>query len=178
MTPKKIKIHHLNFEEWLPQEDIEKAVKRLAEEIMPKYQDMDTLVIGVLNGAVFFTVDLIRQFNFPFRLDFVQAASYQGMESTGKVEVTAIKEKIEGSHVLLVEDIVDTGRTIQVIKNKIQQANPASIEVASLFYKPDADENNNPPDYIGFSIPNHFILGYGLDYDGLGRELRDVYKVI
>ncbi len=178
MELKKIKIHDLQFEEWITKDQIDTAVNRLAKEIRPKYQSLDLLIIGVLNGAVFFTIDLIRKLEIPYRLDFIQATSYKGTQSTGQVSVTAIKEKIEHSHVLIVEDIVDTGRTIDVIKKTIELKNPKSIRIASLFYKPEADEKNNPPDFVGFSIPNHFILGYGLDYNGLGRELEDVYKIV
>ena len=177
MEPKKIKVHDLHFEEFIPSEDIQKAVNRIADEIRPHYTDKKLLVIGVLNGAVYFTIDLLRQLDLPYRLDFIQASSYDGTTSTGQVTLTKIKEDIANSHILLIEDIVDTGRTIDVIKTRLQNENPASIRVASLFYKPDADEHKNPPDFIGFSIPNHFILGYGLDYDSLGRELPDVYKV-
>ena len=127
---------------------------------------------------VFFTIDLMRALDLPYRLDFVQASSYKGLTSTGVVNVTPIKEKIENSHVLLIEDIIDTGRTIEVIKKVVLEQKPTSFRIASLFYKPDADENNAPPDFVGFSIANHFILGYGLDYDGLGRELKDVYRVV
>ncbi len=176
MNAKEIQVHDLIFEEWVPNSDIQKVITRMASDIRTIYSDQDLVVIGVLNGAVFFTVDLLRALNLPYRLDFVQASSYVGTQSSGHVSLTPIKEKIEQSHVLIVEDIVDTGRTIEVIKNKLLESKPASIRVASLFYKPDADENNQPPDFIGFSIPNYFILGYGLDYDGLGRELSDIYK--
>jgi hypoxanthine phosphoribosyltransferase len=172
-----INVHDLTFEKWISQADIELAIHRMAIEIRAQYENSDLLVIGVLNGAVFFTVDLLRELDLPYRLDFVQAASYKGTQSTGTVSTTPLKERIANSHVLLVEDIVDTGRTVQVIKSVIMDSKPASFRIASLFYKPEADLHNKPPDFIGFSIPNDFILGYGLDYDGLGRELRDVYRV-
>ena len=152
-------------------------INAMSEEVRKFYDGKDLLVIGVLNGAVFVTIDLIRKLNIHYRLDFIQASSYQGTSSTGKVKLTKIKERILDSHVLLVEDIVDTGRTVDVIRKSILQSKPASFRVASLFYKPEADLKNNPPDFIGFSIPSYFIVGYGLDYDGLGRDLPDVYKV-
>ena len=172
-----IKVHDLLFEPWLLNSQLKEAIQRLASEIRPHYVDKDLLVIGVLNGAVFFAVDLMRELNLPYRLDFVQASSYKGTSSTGNVHVTNIKERIKDSHVLLVEDIVDTGRTVRVLKSVIKESDPASLRIASLFYKPEADLHNQPPDFIGFSIPNAFILGYGLDYDGLGRDLTDVYVV-
>ncbi len=177
MTTEQIKVHNLIFEKWISKDEIQDKVKSMADEIRPVYEGKDLLVIGVLNGAVFFTVDLLRELDIHYRLDFVQASSYQGTSSTGKVKLTKIKERILDSHVLLIEDIVDTGRTVDVIRTSILASRPASFQVASLFYKPEADIKDNPPDFIGFSIPNKFILGFGLDYDGLGRDLRDVYQV-
>ena len=177
MSDSKIKVHDLFFKPYITSDQLNDTVKRLANELKPLYAGKDLLVIGVLNGAVFFTVDLLRELNLPYRLDFIQASSYSGIQSSGHVHVTELKERITDAHVLLIEDIVDTGRTIQVIKAVIQDSDPASVRLASLFYKPEADLYKTPPDFIGFTIPNDFILGYGLDYDGLGRDLKDVYVV-
>ena len=175
---KQIQLHNLRFEKWISSEEINQKIKSMAEEIKEVYEGTDLLVIGVLNGAVFTTVDLMRELKIHYRMDFIQASSYKGTSSTGKVSLTKIKERILDSHVLLVEDIVDTGRTVDVIRTSILKSKPASFRVASLFYKPDADIKNRPPEFIGFSIPTYFIVGYGLDYDGLGRDLKDVYKVV
>lgn len=178
MNDKHIQIKGLEFEPYLEKSEILTRIKELADEIRPHYEGKDLVVIGVLNGAVFFTIALLRELNISYRLDFVQAASYKGTKSTGEVSVTSIKEKLEGSEVLLVEDIVDTGKTISVIKSVVNDSSPKSVRVASLFYKPDADIHNQPPEFVGFSIPDFFILGFGLDYDGKGRELQDVYKLV
>lgn len=176
ITEEVIQVGDLQFEKWLSKKSIHEKIEQLAEEIRAVYEGKEVIVIGVLNGGVFITIDLVRALNIPCRLDFVQAASYVGTTSTGEVKMTAIKERIENCHVLLVEDIVDTGRTIQVIKKNLMKQQPASLRIASLFYKPEADLFNCPPDFVGFPIPNAFILGYGLDYNGLGRELEDVYR--
>lgn len=175
---KVIEVGDRRFECWISHEAIKTRIDEMAAEIRATYAGKELVIIGVLNGGAFFTVDLIRSLGIPCRLDFVQAASYVGMTSSGEVKMTSIKESIKDCHVLLSEDIVDSGRTMQVIKKNLMEKGPASLRLASLFYKPEADLFNEAPDYTGYSIPNAFILGYGLDYNGLGRELQDVYRVI
>ena len=173
-----IQIDDLHFEQWIHKQRIHERIEELAAEIRPFYDGKDLVVIGVLNGAVFFTIRLLRALGIPYRLDFIQASSYRGTRSTGEVKVSPIKENLKDSEVLIMEDIVDTGRTISVIKSEVMERGPASMRVASLFYKPEADKHDQQPDFVGFSIPDHFILGFGLDYNGKGRELEDVYKLV
>jgi hypoxanthine phosphoribosyltransferase len=125
-----------------------------------------------------FTADLLKRFQFPCEVSFIKLASYEGTSSTGTInELIGLKENIEGRTVIIIEDIVDTGKTLEKLYAELQKRNPAKILIASLLYKPDSYKGNLKINYIGKTIPNDFIVGYGLDYDGLGRNLPDIYTL-
>ena len=141
--------------------------------------DKNPLFLGVLNGAFIFAADLMREVTIPCEISFVKLASYQGITSTGKVhEVLGINEDLTGRHIIVVEDIVDTGRTMKQMIESLGTRNPASVSICSLFVKPDKLEEDIDIKYPCFSIPNDFIVGYGLDYDQQGRNLKEIYTLV
>ncbi len=168
------------FHTMIPAAEIEAAVDRVAAQINNDYQDRRTtpLVVGVLNGSFIFMADLVRRLNMSCELIFVKISSYSGMETSGKVKsLIGLDRSIEGRDVIVVEDIVDTGVSITYLLDMLRQKNAASIKVCTLFFKPDSYRATEPIDYKAMEIGDEFIVGYGLDYDGLGRELRDIYVV-
>lgn len=175
----RIKIHDREFVKSISREEIDKEVKRVAGQINKDYAGKRPLFIGVLNGSFMFVSDLLKNMEVECEISFVKLASYQGTETTGKVrEVLGLTESIEGRDVIVLEDIVDTGHTMYKMIEMLKQKNPASIEIASLFVKPARLQIPIDVKYSLFSIPDRFIVGYGLDYDGLGRNLPDVYDVV
>ena len=171
-----IKIKDKQFDVYIAAEKLSGRIQELADEISKDYSDRDPLVIGVLNGSMYFMTELTLQINKEVEIAFVKYKSYEGTSSTGEFEVSMpFDERVSGRDILLVEDIVDTGRTIQKIKTDIEDFNPASVEVVSLLLKPDVFKDKFPVKYVGFEIPEKFVLGFGLDYDGRGRNLRDIY---
>jgi hypoxanthine phosphoribosyltransferase len=133
----------------------------------------------LLNGAFMFAADFIRQFPYPCNISFVKIASYSGTSSTQAVKVLiGLNEEIRGRHVVILEDIIDTGITMDNILQQLADMAPASISVATLLFKKDAIVKEFPIDYIGMTIPSDFIVGYGLDYDGFGRNYPDIYKIV
>ncbi|HMT30521.1 MAG TPA: hypoxanthine phosphoribosyltransferase [Bacteroidia bacterium] len=172
-----VKIKDKEFTVKIASETIQNRVKELAKEINRDYAGKKPLIIGVLNGAVLFTVDLFKCLEFECELSFIRVSSYGGgLTSSGQVSsVIGLKENIEGRDVLLVEDIVDSGETAVHLFKELQKSNPASIKMATALFKPAALKHPVRPDYVGFEVPNDFLVGYGLDYDGLGRNLNDIY---
>jgi len=137
------------------------------------------IFLGILNGCFMFAGDLLKHIELPCQISFLKLASYQGTSSLGNVKkLIGINENIEGKTIIILEDIVDTGNTLESIIAQIREFNPLEIKVATLLFKPQAYKKELPIDYIGLEIPNSFILGYGLDYDGFGRNLRDIYTII
>ena len=137
------------------------------------------LFLGVLNGAFIFAADLMRELTIPSEISFVKLASYQGTTSTGKInEVLGINEDLSGRTVIIVEDIVESGQTMKRMIESIGTRNPASVHICTLFLKPDKLKEDLDIDYVAFRIPDDFIIGYGLDYDHLGRELREIYTIV
>lgn len=174
-----IKLHDKKFRIMIPAEKIDQAVSAVAERINADYADVDTpLFVGVLNGSFMFMSDLIKKIEFQNELSFVKLASYEGTSSTGEVKsLIGLNNPIEGRHVIIVEDIVDTGESIEHMVHELQSRHPASIEVCSLFFKPGSYRKQIPIRYRAMEIGNEFIVGYGLDYDQLGRSLKDIYVV-
>ena len=137
------------------------------------------IFLGVLNGSFIFAADLMREMTIPCEISFVKLASYQGTTSTGKVqEVLGINENLSGRTVVIVEDIVESGQTMKQMIESLGTRNPESVRICTLFFKPEKLKEELNLDYVAFSIPDDFIVGYGLDYDGLGRELKDVYTIV
>ena len=160
-------------------EDIAEAVNKLAREIERDYQGKQPLLISVLKGSFMFTADLIRQLDLPLELDFVRLSSYgPSRESSGKVRITqGVKTPVRGRDVLVVEDIVDTGITISFLLDYLKDKRPASLKVCTLTDKPSRRRVPVPIDYRGFTVPNKFIVGYGLDCDQKFRNLPDIYTL-
>lgn len=174
----KIKVEDKEFEIFLENDTINKRIRLLGIQMNVDYEDKCPLFIGILNGSFLFMADLIKEINVPCEVAFMRVASYSGTSSTGKVkELIGLPEDIEGRDIIIIEDIVDTGLTLTHIIKTLKEKNPASLKVASLLLKPTALQHHiEELDYIGFEIPNEFVVGYGLDYNGLGRNLTDIYS--
>ncbi len=174
-----IQVHDKQFVPSIPAEDIQKEVKRVAQEINRDYEGQSPLFLVVLNGAFIFAADLLREISVPAEVSFVKLASYEGTASTGTVrEVIGLNTDITGRPVIIVEDIVESGITMAHMIDRLRMQNPESIEVCTLLMKPERLEVKLDIKYVAMEIPNDFILGYGLDYDGLGRGLKDIYTIV
>jgi hypoxanthine phosphoribosyltransferase len=174
-----VKIKDKTFKTSIPEEEIKARVKAVAQQISKDMEGKTPLLLGVLNGSFVFAADLMREMTIPCEISFVKLASYQGTTSTGKIkEVLGINENLAGRTVIIVEDIVESGQTMKQMIESLGTRNPASIHICTLFFKPDKLKEELSLDYVAFTIPDDFIVGYGLDYDGLGRELKDVYTIV
>jgi hypoxanthine phosphoribosyltransferase len=175
-----ITVKDLSFVPFISKEEIAEKIAELGTAIQAEYVDQEPLFIGVLNGAFLFAADLLRACgDMPCEIFFVKLSSYEGMASTGKViSVIGVKpEIVKDRAVIILEDIVDTGKTMTDFMQTIASYQPKSMALVTLFHKPDALQYEVKIDHIGFSIPDKFIVGYGLDYDGFGRNLSDVYQL-
>ena len=174
-----IKIKDKTFKTSITEAEIKERVKALAEQISKDMEGKVPLFLGVLNGAFVFAADLMRELTIPSEISFVKLASYQGTTSTGKInEVLGINEDLSGRTVIIVEDIVESGLTMKRMIESLGTRNPASVHICTLFLKPDKLKEDLDIDYVAFRIPDDFIIGYGLDYDHLGRELREIYTIV
>lgn len=175
----KITIHDKQFETYISGEEIQAKVKLMAEQISQDYKDKKPLFIPILNGAFMFAADLFKYLDIPAEVSFIKLASYKGMKSTGNI-ITAIglDYDLYGRDVVIVEDIVDTGKTLHAFLPNLEHQHPASLKIAALLHKPEATEFPLSIAYTGFRIPNKFVVGYGLDYDGLGRNLKEIYQLV
>ena len=174
-----IKVKDREFEVFLKEEEILKEIKRVASDINRDYVDKEPLFLCILNGAFMFAADLLKNVNVPCNVSFVKVASYSGTATTVTVkELMGLQESVEGRHVIIVEDIVDTGYTMRDILASLKDKKAASVEVCALLCKPDKLRVDLTLKYLALNIPNGFIVGYGLDYDGFGRNSRDIYKIV
>lgn len=174
-----IQIKDKRFKTFIPEEKILKEVDRVADEINRDLAGCNPLFLSILNGSFMFASDLMKRVSIPCEISFVKLASYEGTSSTGCVkELVGLNEDIAGRTVVIVEDIVDTGVTMQRLLEMLKKHNPKEIRIASLLVKPDKLTVDLDINYVAMNIPNDFIVGYGLDYDGLGRNYRDIYTVI
>lgn len=174
-----IRIKDKQFKTFITEEQILKEVARVGEEINRDLADVNPLFVSVLNGSFMFTADLMKHVSVPCEISFVKLASYAGTSSTGKVkELVGLNDDITGRTIVIVEDIIDTGLTMERLIETLKARNPKEIRIATLLVKPDKLKVDLDINYIAMSIPNDFIVGYGLDYDGLGRNYRDIYTVI
>jgi hypoxanthine phosphoribosyltransferase len=173
-----IKVHDKWFKPYLTAEEIALAVKRIAAEISHDFRGRTPLFIAVLNGSFIFAADLLRNLDFSCELSFVKLVSYQDTSSSGHVqELIGLKEEVRDRHVILLEDVVETGLTLSTLRNRLLLQSPAEIKIAALLYKPVHFKGNFDIDYLGFEIPDDFIVGYGLDYNGHGRNLSQIYQI-
>ena len=164
------------FDILIPEEKLLTRIQNMAEQISQDYVDKLPMFLAVLNGSFMFAADLLKHITIPCEISFVKVASYQEIHSTGKLtQLIGLSDEGRGRHIIILEDIVDTGITIEGIVNDLHKKNPTSIQIATLLHKPDAYAKQLPLQYIGFSIPNQFVVGYGLDYDQLGRNLKDIH---
>jgi hypoxanthine phosphoribosyltransferase len=173
-----VTLHGKSFKIFISSEKIQERVSVLAEKIKNEMNGSEPLFISVLNGAFFFASDLIRKAQLQCEVSFVRVSSYAGTQSTGTIKnLMGVSANMEGRKIILVEDIVDSGETLLYLLNEISKHKPAEIKVASLLFKPAALKHDVKIDYLGFEVPNDFLVGYGLDYDGLGRNLNNIYKL-
>lgn len=173
-----IQLHDKAFRPYISAEKIQGVISSLANKVNEDYHKKTPLFVGVLNGSFLFAADLIREFDGDCEVSFIKMASYDGTQTTGVVnELIGLKEDIQGRHVIILEDIVDTGNTLEKIYDLLNARQPASLRIATLLFKPKAYQKNIPVDYVAMEVGNEFLVGYGLDYDGLGRNLKDIYII-
>ncbi len=176
---KKIKVLDKEFEITLSSETIQKRIGELAVELSRDYEGRRPVFLGILNGSFMFASDLFKLISIDAQITFLKLASYQGTVTTGSVkQLIGLNQDIIGQDIVIIEDIVDTGITLENIMRQLSGYQPKSIKIATLLYKPDSYQKDINVDYIGFSIPNEFIVGYGLDYNGFGRNYEDIYTLI
>jgi hypoxanthine phosphoribosyltransferase len=174
-----IKVNEKDFELCIPATVISEAVDKMADEITHDYEGKNPLFLGILNGSFIFAADLIRKITIPCQVSFIKYSSYSGTSSTKDVkELIGLNEKINGRHLIIVEDIVDTGLTLDKILQDLKKFTPASVKIACLSFKKEAFTKDFQIDYMGITLPDEFVVGYGLDYDGYGRNLPDIYKMV
>ena len=173
-----IHLHDKTFVPFISSEEIDFAVKNLAKQMDDDFFDEVPVFVGVLNGAFMVMADLMKEYRGMCEVSFVKMASYEGTESTNEVKkLIGINQNLEGRTVVIVEDIIDTGNTIEELKAVFKEQKVKHLKIATLFFKPEAYKKDIKIDYIGIRIPNKFIVGYGLDYDGLGRNLPEIYQL-
>jgi len=171
-------VRNKKFSLFLSENEISKGIKKVAESIGQDLSEKNPLFICVLNGAFMFASDLIKQLDFPCEICFIRLKSYEGTKAGDKIkEIYGLVEEIENRHVVVLEDIIDTGYTMNGLIKQLNKKNPASLRIATLLFKPEALQLAIKPDYVAINIPNDFIVGYGLDYEGQGRNLRNIYKI-
>lgn len=173
---KTVTIHDKKFTKYISSVKIQKAIVKIAERINKDFKNNKPIFLSVLNGSFLFTADLLKKIKIECEVSFTKISSYSGTQSTGNVNtLIGINENLNGRTVIILEDIVDSGNTLEKIISELEKHNPEKIIVATLFFKPDAYKKKIKLNYIGINMPNDFLVGYGLDYDGLGRNLSDIY---
>jgi hypoxanthine phosphoribosyltransferase len=174
---KKIVVNNKLFVRYIKYKSIKLRVKEIAAQINSEYEHKDPVFVPVLNGSFMFSADLLKEVNIHSHVSFVKFTSYSGTASTGKVSsLIGLDSSIRGRHIIIVEDIIDTGLTMHELLKEVKKLKPASIKIATLLLKRAALKKNIEPDFIGFEIEHKFVVGYGLDYDGYGRNLKHIYE--
>lgn len=174
-----VKVLDKSFRIFIPKEKLEERISEMAQQINKDLKGQDVIFIGILNGVFLFAADLFRRIDLDARISFLKLASYQGTSSTGKIkELIGWNEDITGKTVIIIEDIVDTGNTLERIVGELKLRKAAEVKIVTLLFKPSAYTKDIPLDYVGFEIPDNFVVGYGLDYDGYGRNLDSIYTLI
>ncbi|MDD2552401.1 MAG: hypoxanthine phosphoribosyltransferase [Dysgonamonadaceae bacterium] len=175
---KKVTILDKEFELFIESNTIQENIKRIATDINNDLEGKNPIFVAILNGSFMFAGDLMKHVTIPSEITFVRIASYKGVRSTKDVkEVLGLVENIKDRTVVIVEDIVDTGHTIEQLISQFELLRPKEIKIATLLFKPEALVKGVKPDFVALEIPNDFVVGFGLDYDGFGRNLRDIYKI-
>ena len=175
---KKTKIKDLAFELFLSEKEIKDRLEILAKKITEDFTGEEVVLLGILNGSFIVMADLVRQLDLSVSCEFLKISSYSGTQTTGSVKsLLGLTIDLSGKNVLIVEDIVDTGISMNYLLSELSKQNPKRLSVATLLFKKDAFRFNYKLDYVGFEIPDKFVVGYGLDYDGLGRNLPDLYQL-
>lgn len=175
----RIQVGDKQFRKDISYDRIYSAIKRMASELMNDYKQSTPLFLCVLNGSFMFVADLLKEYTGPCEVSFIKLSSYRGTKSSEEVKtLIGLNEDIKGRDIVILEDIIDTGITISQLLNDLNSYGPKSIRVATLLLKPAALSTNVQPDYIGMEIPNDFIVGFGLDYNGFGRNFKDIYKIV
>jgi hypoxanthine phosphoribosyltransferase len=173
-----ITVNNLQFKPFIAAETIQQRIDELGVALHERYAGQRPLFIGILNGAFIFTADLVRAAGVECEVTFMRLSSYAGLQSTGQVTTNmGLDIEIKGRHVILVEDIIDSGRTLYELTKKMGEQGPASVAIATLLLKPDALQFPLEAEFVGFSIPSKFVIGYGLDYNQAGRELKEIYQL-
>jgi hypoxanthine phosphoribosyltransferase len=174
-----IQVFDKTFEPYITATQINEQIKKIAAQLNIDYAGKRPLFIAILNGSFMFASDLFKELTIDAEICFIKLASYKGTKSTGNV-ITSIGLDIPltDRHVIIVEDIVDTGKTLDVFLPQLINQQPVTLKIASLLHKPEALQFPVTIDYLGFEVPNKFLLGYGLDYDGLGRNLKEIYRLV
>ncbi|MGB3150558.1 MAG: hypoxanthine phosphoribosyltransferase, partial [Maribacter sp.] len=173
-----IQLHDKFFKRFLSEKEIALAVQRVADQVAADYKDKTPIFVGVLNGSFMFVSDFLKAYQHPCEVSFVKLSSYQGLTSTGIVETLLdLPDNIDGRSVIILEDIIDTGRTLKELVHLFSNTNVKEFKIASLFYKSEVYNGEYAIDYFGLEIPDRFIVGYGLDYKELGRNLKEVYQL-
>jgi adenylate kinase len=173
-----IQLHDKFFKPFLSEKEIQQAVKRIADAVALDYKDQTPIFVGVLNGSFMFVADFLKAYQYPCEVSFVKLSSYHGLTSTGIVETLLdLPDNIGGRSVIILEDIIDTGRTLKELVHLFSNTNVKEFKIASLFYKSEVYNGEYAIDYFGLKIPDRFIVGYGLDYKELGRNLKEVYQL-
>jgi len=173
-----MKVRDKEFELFISKEKIRERVKELASDINEDYHSKDPLFISVLNGSFMFASDLMKNIEIPSEISFVRVSSYDKTQSTGRVKkLVGLQEEVKNRNVVIVEDIVDSGYTLDSISSELKEGEPASLEIVTILFKPENLVKEVNLKYVGFKIPNKFVVGYGLDYDGHGRNLQDIYQI-
>ena len=176
---KEIRILDKTFREFIPEETIQLRIEQLAKQLNKDLAGKDVVFLGILNGAFLFAADLFRRINLEARISFVKLASYEGTTSSGTIkELIGWNEDIRNKTIVVIEDIVDTGNTLERIVDELIIRKALEIKIATMLYKPEAYKKKIPLDYVGIEIPNDFVVGYGLDYNGYGRNLPSIYTLI
>ena len=175
---KKVTLENKKFQLFIDSVKLQNAIELLSNKLNRDYKDKEPIFICVLNGSFLFAAELIKRFNHNCKVSFIKVASYKGTSSTGEVNnLIGLNEEVEGKDIVIVEDIVDSGTTIAAIYEDIKKYNPSSIEVSTLLFKPKAYQKEIPVKYSALSVGNEFLVGFGLDYNGLGRNLEEIYII-
>lgn len=173
-----VQLHDKNFTLYISFENLQQRIRQMATQMDNDYTGKDIVFVAILNGAFMFAADLLKEIRTKCEIQFVKISSYAGLQSTGQIiQHIGLSTTLENKHVIIIEDIIDTGNTLFQFLPEIKKRNPASIKIATLLLKPAALKHELKIDYTGMEIPNDFIVGYGMDYNELGRNLKDIYVI-